>query len=441
MLGAAVDFRGGSWWSALLFAGLALAATIFAGLYWRRWAQTAYAAVALVLGALVAALICGVLVLADAVPGFWPCDIACTGGGAYRHLLGIPVPWLGLSGCLTLFTVALGLPRGPIAKTNDPIVAARRRVRAALGYACVQTIGWALLGASVFYLWTAWRLGMACRQCLAVHTAILALAGPLIALPGFASARIAAFAAGFCVLLAVYGTALRVDVAAPPPPVPAIATDATWIDAVRQGRQRGATDAPLELSIVIDAQCQTCAETWPALDRALAPMVGAHQVHLTIRPLVRPSEPASAILADCIDAAAADGPARHARVLRALLGSRSGISATAAIASDAALAIDAAGLAQDAAKHTSALATLRGEDARWFATIAPGNHGNVVTPFAVLLDSRSGHELQRWQGSELTPAAVLNEFNLLETSAVPITPATGSAPATNDSSSATQDHP
>jgi protein-disulfide isomerase len=442
VVGAALDFRGGPWWSAIVFGVLALVASVVAGLHWRRWAQTAYAAVGLVLAALAAALICAGLVLSEAVP-IWPCDIACAGGGAYRHVLGIPVPWLGLSGCLTLFTVALGLPRGATEKTTDPILAKRRRLRAVLGYACAQTIGWALIGGAVFFLWTAWRLGMACRQCLAVHTAILACIGPLIALPGFASARVAACVAGFCVLLAEYGPALRIDAVAPTPPPAAVSTDAAWLDAVRQGRQRGAANAPLALAIVVDAQCQACADDWPALDRALAPLVGAGRVRLVIRPLVRPSEPASAVLADCIDAAAADGQGHHARALRALLGSRAGISASAAVATDAAQAIDAAGLAQIAAQHAAALAALRGDDARWLASVAPGGHGNVVTPFAVLSDA-GGHELRRWSGADLDAAAVAATITAAQPSpsATGSAPATGPTPAPGDSpASPNQDHP
>jgi hypothetical protein len=252
------------------------------------------------------------------------------------------------------------------------------------------------------------------------------------------TARIAACGAGFCVLLAVYGTGLHVDVVTPPPHSPVVATDAAWIAAVREGRQRGAADAPLGLSIVIDAQCQTCADTWPALDRALAPLVGAHQVHLSIGPLVRPSEPASAVLADCLDAAAAGGPARHARALRALLGTRAGISSTAALATDPAQAIDAPALARIVADHATALATLRADDARWLAAMSPATHGNVVTPFAVLVDA-SGREVARWSGAALDPAAVVEAIKAAGASAS----ATGPASATSDHPAAPtpEDHP
>jgi protein-disulfide isomerase len=395
------------WWAALLCAASTLAASAWGGYRWWRWHQAALAARALVGTALIAAVANAWLIVAEREPALWPCDIGCAGGGGYRLLAGIPIPWIGCVGSAVMVMLAIAHPRPPASREEALRRGQGERIRAGALVAATQTLGWAMVGGSLFYLWTAWRLGMACRQCLAVHTAVLASAGPLIALPGLASARVAAVAAGFAVLLATYGPALRVD--APPPPAvtdgsTGVPVGDAWRAAVEAGRRRGEARAPLVLDVVIDAQCAECAETWPALDAALAPAVGRGAVLVVIRPLVRPSEPASATLADVIDCAAAGGPARHARTLRALLGTRPGISATAALATDGAQAVGAEGLARVAVAHRSALDAIRADDARWLGAVGAGR-GAVVTPLVILTDAQ-GRELRRWQGGGIDPAAV-----------------------------------
>ena len=73
--------------------------------------------------------------------GWWPCDVACQGGGFYQRLGGIDILWPALIGYLVLGGLALfdGFRR-PRWSTATCVVAGL------------------LGGASLFYLWVAWSL-------------------------------------------------------------------------------------------------------------------------------------------------------------------------------------------------------------------------------------------------------------------------------------------
>ena len=88
--------------------------------------------------------------------GWWPCDVACQGGGFYQRLGGIDILWPALIGYLVLGGLALfdGFRR-PRWSTATCVVAGL------------------LGGASLFYLWVAWSLELLCPFCLTLHSLVL----------------------------------------------------------------------------------------------------------------------------------------------------------------------------------------------------------------------------------------------------------------------------
>jgi protein-disulfide isomerase len=343
----------------------------------RRWLEHA-SALPLVVSAL--------LLFARHEPRWWPCDLACAGGHGYELLFGVPVVGLAFGACLAL-QVALG---GCHLWCRPKAADADRPLPTPL---IIQAAAWALIGGSLFFLWTAERLDLTCRQCFAFHTAVLTLIGPLRRGHLRALPRLAALAVGFLALLAAYGPALRVDLA-PPEPHPHPPTDqaeAQWSERADAGRAMGRAEAPLTLELAIDFQCPHCAEEWDALVRALAPAIGDGRARVVVRHVVRKFEPASESLARWAFAAAAEG--RHRAFVAAMLGSRAGASADELLHGPNAQAIDLEAIARTADAHQAGVAERLADDHAALKRL--GFAGK--TPLAVLL-ARSGKELGRWSG-------------------------------------------
>jgi protein-disulfide isomerase len=341
----------------------------------RRWLEHALA-----LPLLVSAL----ELLARHEPAWWPCDLACAGGKGYELLWGVPVVAIAFGACLAL-QIALG---GCHIWCRPKEAEGERPLPTPLP---IQAAAWAMIGGSLFYLWTATRLELVCSQCFAFHTAVLALAGPLRRGHLRVFTRLAAMAVGFLALLAAYGPTLRVDLKPPEHHPPNDHAEVVWTERAEAGRTMGRADAPLTLELAIDFQCPHCADEWDGLMRAIAPEIAAGHVRVTVLHVVRKYEPASESLARWAFAAAAEG--RHRDFVSAMIGSRAGATADELRRGPNAQAIGLDAIAREADENDAGIAERMA-----------GDYGELrrlrfagATPLAVLLD-RSRKELRRWSG-------------------------------------------
>lgn len=238
--------------------------------------------------------------------GWWPCDVACQGGGVYERIAGLSVLWPAQIGYLALATLALhDAWRSP--RWSAPTCA---------------LVG-LLAGASLFYLWVAWSLELVCPFCLTVHGLILAL---LLAIaPDAAGATAICLLFGLLGMNAVFHHRVVADIAAPaamgpvrPAGEAALAADAN--------RTRGRADAPITVEYGYSLQCSHCAEQHGPLLDALGPPITAGTVRLVMRPVIRPADEGSAWLARWSFAAAARGPAEFDRFLLERLSTKAALS-------------------------------------------------------------------------------------------------------------------
>ena len=307
------------------------------------------------------------VLVAVRLAGWWPCDVACQGGGWYRSLGGFEVLWGALAAYALLCALALRAVLQP--------AAAQDALRALLGL---------LAGVSAFFLLMSAALGLLCPFCLTVHGLVVLLAILLRArwwpwlLLGILGAN-AAYHHG-----PVRDQVEPTAAVATSPADPAAAT----MDA---NRRRGPVDAPLRLEAVLDLQCPHCAESWSGIARAAAPAIQAGRLRLTLRLVQRRSEPASRDLARWAFAAAAAGPAAHGRYIIALLGVRSGLGTDEI---RRAHGEDLVGLDDVLTRHGPAIEALVDADQARIAQL--GLRG--ATPLLVLTD-RDGRERGRWAGA------------------------------------------
>jgi hypothetical protein len=350
------------------------------------------------------ALLAAALALAPSLPGLWPCDIGCGGGGGYSRLGHLPTVVVGLLAALVI-PVACGVRaltsirpggeadrRSQVHQRIPPLVAAW---------------GWLLLGGSAFFIVTALRLHLQCRQCGAFQTTSLALAAVLLGGPLAAWGRLFWLGCGVVLMTLCYGVALREDVQLAPPPLhpsgqpgpgprpgPGALRDSelAWREHADAGRRWGSVHAPLVLELALDFQCPHCAEAYDQVMGAVQGALADGQLQLAIRTVVRPSEPASASLAAWSFAASAS--AEHQRFVVSLLGSREDATTAQLLQSPAAETIDLQALARLATQHQQSCQQLIDEDQERLHAL--GYRG--ATPFAVLLD-RSGGVHGQWSGS------------------------------------------
>lgn len=253
----------------------------------------------------IAGVACLPLVLtAVRVAGWWPCDVACQGGGHYQQIAGIDVLWPALVAYAGLALLAL----------HD----AWRRPRWSPATGVLAGL---LAGVSLFYIYVAWGLGIVCPFCLTVHGAVLVV---LLAVAGDAAGPTAvALLLGAFGANAVFHHQLMPDVAPVSHETPALSDVALRADA---NRSRGQVTAPVVIDYALSLQCGHCAEQHQPLLDALAPAVAAGRVRLVVHPVVRPSDPGSVWLAQCALAAAAHSSDAFDDFLREHLGTRAGLS-------------------------------------------------------------------------------------------------------------------
>ena len=362
--------------AALAGALLALIAALMVGWRWPHEARSGLPALGL-LAALIAAL------RLVPVPGLWPCDVACAGGGHYQALGGVSVLWAAAVGALAFAGLCL-----------------RERHRPALSLPA-RALGWALIGGSLYFLVIGWRLDVVCPHCLAVHTAVLGCAGGLLrgvawrdaATTGVAAALVAALGlhAAFHPGLVRDGADvdLLTDLRAPA----LSAGNKLAFATADSARRRGDSTAPVILELVVDFQCPNCAAIHHELLNALAPALAAGKAEVVTRHLVRRSEPASLTLARWAAAAAMDGQARYDLYVATMLGSRAGADARDLRARLGEM-IDPLSLEGSIERHPGAIDRLVADDAKRLGEV----QATARTPQLIAVDRASGAVLKRWQG-------------------------------------------
>lgn len=247
------------------------------------------------------------VLVAVRLAGWWPCDVACQGGGFYQRLAGIDVLWAALLG-YALFALLLW---------HDAI----RR----LHWSALAGAGAGLLaGVSLFYLGVSWQLGIVCPFCLTIHAVVLSV---LLAVAGDAAGTTA-----LCLLLGVlsanaafHHTAVPDVVATATPPIaaPPAGSRAATADA---NRSLGQATAPITVEYAFSLQCSHCSEQHQPLLDALAPAIAAGRVRVVMRPVIRPADTGSLWLAAWAFAAAEQSPERFANFLTEHLSTKATLS-------------------------------------------------------------------------------------------------------------------
>lgn len=293
--------------------------------------------------------------------GWWPCDVACQGGGYYQRIHGLDVLWPALFGYTVLALLTL----------HD----AWRKPRWS---PVTGILAGGLAGVSLFYLFVAWSLGIVCPFCLTIHTLIVIV---LLAIAGDAAGPTAvALVLGVLGANAVFHHQVVPDVL--PTTNPATPTAATSLEtSADANRSRGNVDAPVQIDYALSLQCSHCAEQHQPLLDALAPAIAAGRVRLVIRPVVRPAGAGSVWLAECALAAAAHSADDFDTFLRERLGTR------AALTRDEMLTLGGDLPALD--RDTAQVANLVTADQRTLATL--GYRGS--TPFVAI---RHGTKITRF---------------------------------------------
>jgi hypothetical protein len=354
--------------------GLTLLVALILGRRFPAAARTALPALAL-LAALIAALR---LIPGDAV---WQCAVRCQGGGHYQELFHLSVLWPAVAALVAF--AGLCLRDREAERLSAPTAA----------------LGWALVGASCYYLHLGWRLGLVCPHCLAVHTAVLACVGGLLrtlpAVPAAASAALAFLALHAAFHPGVVADSIDVDLADDPRATATVLSAANKLafataDAVRRS---GDATAPVVLELVLDLQCPVCARQHHELLATLAPALAAKRAELVVRHLVRRSEPGSQALGRWAFAAAMDGREAYEYYVGAMLGSRPGADARE-LRAHLAEAMDPLRLEVLADRHQAAIDRLLSQDAQRLIELKTP----ARTPQLIAVDRASGAVLRRWVG-------------------------------------------
>ncbi len=342
--------------------------------------------------------------------GAWPCDTGCQGGGFYQRLGGVPVVVPATFAYALLAALAL----------RDWRRGAPGRAHARL--AC------ALAGGSLFFLWIAGELDLACPFCRAIHLTMLIAAGCSPPPPGadrVPSWRAAAawVAAGFLALNLAFHHQVVADgpvapgaaAGAPPGTAQAGLRGGAEYRQIDAGRSAGPQDARYRVLLVVDPHCRACAEEYGPLLAALTPLSAGAQPRLAISTqfLSRASDAGSADLVTHLLATALLGAGRFRPVMAAVLGAPAG-STFAALRSRIAEVDDPDAIAAAAQRAEDAIALVVQDDAHRLAALS-GRAVSPITPQVLLVENAPGHAMRlvrRWLGA-LDGEALVGEIAAL----------------------------
>ena len=251
--------------------------------------------------------------------GWWPCDVACQGGGFYQRLGGIDILWPALIGYLVLSGLAL----------FDGF----RRPRWSAATCLVAGL---LGGASLFYLWVAWSLELLCPFCLTLHGLVLLVV--VAVAPDAALAATTGLVLGALGLNAAFHHRVQADVVEGAGSETALRASEgarergsegeRMASAADANRVRGSDRAAITVEYGYALQCSHCAQQHGPLLDALGPALQAGTIRLVLRPVVRPADAGSVWLARWAFAAAATSPAALDRFLIERLDTRAALSRT-----------------------------------------------------------------------------------------------------------------
>ena len=241
--------------------------------------------------------------------GWWPCDVACQGGGFYQRLGGIDILWPALIGYLVLSGLAL----------FDGF----RRPRWSAATCLVAGL---LGGASLFYLWVAWSLELLCPFCLTLHGLVLLVV--VAVAPDAALAAATGLVLGALGLNAAFHHRVQADVVERAGSGERRAGNSSEANRADAHRIRGSSTASITVEYGYALQCSHCAQQHGPLLDALGPALQAGTIRLVLRPVVRPADAGSVWLARWAFAAAATSPAALDRFLIERLDTRAGLTRT-----------------------------------------------------------------------------------------------------------------
>jgi hypothetical protein len=241
--------------------------------------------------------------------GWWPCDVACQGGGFYQRLGGIDILWPALIGYLVLSGLAL----------FDGF----RRPRWSAATCLVAGL---LGGASLFYLWVAWSLELLCPFCLTLHGLVLLVV--VAVAPDAALAATTGLVLGALGLNAAFHHRVQADVVERAGSGERRAGNSSEANSADAHRIRGSSTAIITVEYGYTLQCSHCAQQHGPLLDALGPALQAGTIRLVLRPVVRPADAGSVWLARWAFAAAATSPAALDRFLIERLDTRAGLTRT-----------------------------------------------------------------------------------------------------------------
>jgi len=209
---------------------------------------------------------------------FWPEDcVSCDGAPHYAKLFGVQVGYWAAGGYALLALIS-GLQ------------AHRERLQAV-----AELAGWALIGASLWYLYVSLRLDLLCSHCMAVHSVVLCFIAPLLGggtLPFFT--RILTLLIGGLGLHALHhdiqSVAIEPDDTAttqqdidPDDGEELSTAQLRFLLRADHGRRFGQAQAPLVCELLIGYHCPHCAELFPNLIDTLRPAIADGRLLLIIR--------------------------------------------------------------------------------------------------------------------------------------------------------------
>jgi hypothetical protein len=357
---AVLAWRFAPTWAALPVAAVTLAVLAYFGLCCHASARRAWLPLSVILS---------VVAAAPLIPLLWPCDVACHGGGAYAHVMAVPLHMLAVVGGLVLALFCASTRSKP-----------------------AEMLGWLMAGCSLYFIVLSWRLSLLCPSCLAAHTCVLAIAALMLGGAVRARTRMAFALIAALAIHALYNPG-PFAAAAPAPTAVLDDVEADAVGRIERGRRSGDPGAPLVLEILIDFQCPVCADVHDALRRELTPAIAAGDIETVVRLRSHAFDDTATHLQQWAYAAAGIDKNTWDAYVAAMLGSKTG-TALHALRTQAGELVDIVAIEREAARHRAAIARVSALDDRRFAKLKFASD----TPQIALLARESDTIIERWHG-------------------------------------------